>query len=90
VSVEAVPGALAGLLRPVAIGRRQIPVAEVVDTWVIEDEWWRAPIARQYVRALLVDGRLLTLFHDRAGGGWYQQRYQPSAISYQPPRRADG
>ena len=74
-TVEAVPGAVPGLLRPITIGRRRISVAEVVDTWVIEDEWWRTPIARQYVRVLLADGRPLTLFHDRIGGGWYLQRY---------------
>jgi hypothetical protein len=66
--------------RPAAIhitGRRVV-VTEVTDTWLVEDEWWRAPIARCYVQALLTDGRLLTLFHDRIGGGWYAQRY-PSA-----------
>jgi hypothetical protein len=50
-------------------------VAEIVDVWLVEDEWWRTPIARYYVLALLTDGRTLSLFHDRAGGGWYSQRY---------------
>jgi hypothetical protein len=64
-------------LRPRAaiIAGRRVAVEQVVDMWLIEDEWWRAPIARLYLQVLLTGGRMETLFHDRIGGGWYLQRY---------------
>ncbi len=52
-----------------------VAVAAVVDEWLVEDEWWRAPLARRYLRLLLADGRLLTLFADLVHGGWYLQPY---------------
>ncbi len=52
-----------------------VAVAEVVDEWLVEDEWWRRPLARRYLRLLLADGRLLTLFEDLVHGGWYLQPY---------------
>jgi hypothetical protein len=63
--------------RPAAvlIAGQRVVIAEIVDAWLVEDEWWRTPIARYYVLALLADGRMLTLFHDRAAGGWYAQHY---------------
>jgi hypothetical protein len=64
----------------VFIAGQHIQIAEMIDTWLVEDEWWREPIARCYVQVLLADGRLLTLFHDRIGGGWYVQHY-PSVRS---------
>jgi hypothetical protein len=59
----------------VLIAGQRVMIAEIIDAWLVEDEWWRAPISRYYVQALLADGRLLTLFHDRISGGWYAQRY---------------
>ena len=50
-------------------------VAEVVDEWLVEDEWWRTPVARRYLQLVLADGRLLTLFEDRITADWYAQRY---------------
>ncbi len=70
-----------GLLKAVTLRRRRVAVAEIVDEWVIEDEWWRAPIARRYVQALLADGRPLTLFHDLIDGGWYLQRYHAPRVT---------
>jgi hypothetical protein len=65
----------------VVIAGQRVPVAEIIDTWLIEDEWWRAPIARRYVQVLLADGRVLTLFHDRIGGDWYTQHYPGARAS---------
>ena len=50
-------------------------VAGVVDEWLVEDEWWRQPLARRYLQLILDDGRLLTLFEDRCTGAWFQQHY---------------
>ena len=59
----------------VILNHRRVTVSEVVDTWLVEDEWWRAPVARRYVRLALADGRLVTLFEDLLAGDWYLQRY---------------
>ncbi len=53
--------------------RRQ--VLQVLDTWRIEDEWWRKrPVSRLYYRVLLEDGTVTGLFKDLVGGDWYSQR----------------
>ncbi len=45
------------------------------DTWRVEDEWWReVPLIRTYYRALLEDGRPLTLFLDEITGRWHTIR----------------
>jgi hypothetical protein len=61
--------------RTVTLRDGPVAVAAVVDEWLIEDEWWRRPLARRYLRLLLADGRLLTLFEDLVHGGWYLQPY---------------
>jgi len=56
--------------------RRKLTVIAHNETWLIEDEWWRAhPIARRYWRVTLEDGRAMDIFHDLAGGGWFRQSY---------------
>ncbi len=53
---------------------RRIKVAAILDTWRIDDEWWREEISRQYFRLELKDGMVLTIFHDLISDRWYQQR----------------
>ena len=62
---------------PVAIvlDGRTVNVTDVLDTWRIDDEWWREEISRRYHHLLLADGRRLTVFMDLIAGGWYAQRY---------------
>ncbi len=50
-------------------------VALVQDTWIVQDEWWRQEIHRQYYRLLLNDGRLRTVYHDRVADTWHEQAY---------------
>lgn len=50
-------------------------VEEVADRWLIEDEWWRAPISRMYYRLLLACGLVLTVYQDRETGRWFEQPY---------------
>ena len=60
-------------------GERELPcqwrrVSEVLDSWRIDDEWWRkTPIARMYYRVVTEDDRSITIFHDLATGEWYRQ-----------------
>lgn len=62
---------------------RLVPVAAVHDRWRIDDEWWRAPIVRQYFVIEMRDGQRLTVFHDLVRDAWYRQPY-PSGLSHRP------
>ena len=62
--------------RPVAIrdGSKWVPVAEVVNTWRVETDWWRIPVGRDYVRCLLDDGDCVDLYRDLETGAWHRER----------------
>jgi hypothetical protein len=49
-------------------------VEEVVEVWVVEDEWWRSPIHRRYVEVVLEGGAHVVLFEDLATGEWFMQK----------------
>ena len=50
-------------------------VLEVLDTWRIDDEWWRKqPVSRMYYRVVLEDGTMTGLFKDLISGEWFLQR----------------
>ena len=53
-------------------GRSFRPVAQLVESWRIDDEWWRIPISRRYHRVILEGGRPVTLFQDLVEGRWYR------------------
>ena len=59
---------------------RRVAVESVLDSWRIDDEWWREEISRRYYHLLLADGRTLTVFADLIAGGWYAQRYGSSVL----------
>jgi hypothetical protein len=62
-------------LAAVHLGRR-IAVEETLETWRIDDEWWRSqPLSREYRRVLLEDGRTVDVFRDLATGRWFRQAY---------------
>lgn len=51
-------------------------VANIIDMWEIDDEWWRtSPIRRRYWKIKLETGHDLTLFQDIESGKWFQQDY---------------
>ena len=50
-------------------------VRQVLDSWRIDDEWWRDEIARRYFAVELETGRKMTVYHDLVGGGWFAQGY---------------
>jgi hypothetical protein len=50
-------------------------VARVQDRWRIDDGWWRAhPVSRAYYTLLLVDGAVVTVYHDLIADAWFEQR----------------
>lgn len=64
--------------RPVALhlANGRFAVEAVLETWRIDDEWWRKrPLSRMYYRVLLEDGRTVTVYRDEANGRWAQQGY---------------
>lgn len=48
-------------------------VEAVLETWRLDDEWWRVPIARRYVEAVLDGGRHVVLYCDLGTGEWWMQ-----------------
>ncbi len=62
-------------LQSIFINRQARQVERVQDSWIIEDEWWRQPIARQYFALLLDDGTRRTVYHDRVTNAWFLQDY---------------
>ena len=66
----------AGEPATVILSRRKLAVEAVHETWRIDDEWWRpSPVSRVYWRVTLEDGRVVDIYDDRAGGGWFRQAY---------------
>ncbi|MBA3275980.1 MAG: hypothetical protein H0T72_09305 [Chloroflexia bacterium] len=61
--------------RSIVFNRQTRQVERIQDTWIIEDEWWRQPISRQYFALLLDDGTRRTVYHDRAADAWFLQDY---------------
>ena len=61
---------------PLAIIKKGIRrrVAQVMDTWRIDDEWWRQEVSRRYFLLELEGSVCLTVFRDLLGGKWYEQR----------------
>ena len=60
----------------VHLSGRRIPVESIVETWRIDDEWWRdRPVSRLYWRVALDDGRVVDVYRDLASGKWWRQAY---------------
>jgi hypothetical protein len=49
-------------------------VAEVVNTWRVETDWWRTPVGRDYMRCLLNDGECIDLYRNLETGEWHRER----------------
>jgi hypothetical protein len=59
----------------VLLDRRWVPVREVLDTWRIDDEWWRPrPVSRLYYRVVLEGVGFAVLYRDLVSGEWSRQR----------------
>jgi hypothetical protein len=64
--------------RPVAVylSGQRYAVESVLETWRIDDEWWRErPVSRVYFSLALEDGRTVTLYRDEVSGRWARQDY---------------
>ncbi|HWV23783.1 MAG TPA: hypothetical protein VNZ58_06315 [Thermomicrobiales bacterium] len=63
--------------RPVALIEKEVRhrITQIQDTWIIQDEWWRQELFRQYYELLLDNDTRRTVFHDRIADRWYEQAY---------------
>jgi len=52
----------------------QRSVEAIGEVWRIDDEWWRMPIRRRYVEAILEGGKRGVLFEDLTTGAWWMQK----------------
>ena len=50
-------------------------VEQILDTWDVDEEWWRDPLRRRYYLLLLTDGSVYTVYQNRVNGEWFQQHY---------------
>ena len=49
-------------------------VTDVLETWLVHDEWWRPPgINRRYVEVILESGAHVILFNDLNTSTWFLQ-----------------
>jgi len=48
-------------------------VEAVLDSWQLDDEWWRHRISRRYVEVMLEGGKRVLLFEDLTTGEWFEQ-----------------
>jgi len=49
-------------------------VEAVLETWRVDDEWWRDPISRRYFDVVFEGGGHVVLFEDLVSRSWYMQR----------------
>ena len=64
--------------RPTAVyvSGRRYAVEAVLETWRIDDEWWRQrPISRIYFSLLLEGGRTVTVYQKLSSSRWAMQAY---------------
>ena len=48
-------------------------VETILESWRIDDEWWRQLISRRYFAVILEGGARVVLFEDLVTHEWYMQ-----------------
>jgi hypothetical protein len=54
-------------------GRTAGKVEAILESWRIDDEWWRQTISRNYMEVMLEGGKRMVLFQDLLTGQWFAQ-----------------
>ena len=49
-------------------------VETILESWRIDDEWWRQTISRSYLVLLLEGGKRIVVFQDLTTGQWFMQQ----------------
>lgn len=55
-------------------GRTVGKVESILESWRIDDEWWRETISRTYMELLLEGGKRIVVFQNLTTGRWYMQQ----------------
>jgi hypothetical protein len=55
-------------------GRTVGKVEAILESWRIDDEWWRQQIARSYMELLLEGGKRVVVYQDLVTGLWFMQQ----------------
>ncbi len=60
----------------VHLPNRRFAVEEVLETWRIDDEWWRErTVSRLYFGLALADGRTCFVYRNLVNSRWFKQTY---------------
>ena len=59
----------AGVLSVANVGT----IEAILESWRIDDEWWRQTISRSYLELLLAGGKRIVVFQDLLTGLWFMQ-----------------
>lgn len=54
-------------------GQGGATVTDILETWRVDDEWWRNPVSRRYVEVALEGGGHVVLFENLVTGNWSLQ-----------------
>ncbi len=57
------------------VRKRRLRVSKIVNTWRVDEEWWRKEISRIYFLIELENNKRITVFHDLLRGGWFKQNW---------------
>ena len=49
-------------------------IARITNRWLVETDWWRDPVLREYHRVLTGDGECYEVFCDLLDHTWYISR----------------
>ena len=64
-----------GLMKVGRLGGRSVGNVEaILESWRIDDEWWRQQISRSYLELLLEGGKRVVVFQDLMTGLWFMQQ----------------
>ena len=55
-------------------GRTVGKVETILESWRIDDEWWRESISRSYMELMLEGGKRVVVFQDLMTGLWFMQQ----------------
>jgi len=59
---------------PVPPATPAVAIEAVLETWRLDDEWWRQPIARRYHEVVIAGGGRVVLYVDLVTGEWWMQK----------------
>jgi hypothetical protein len=72
VAVETGPG---GMPQRIIERGRRLEIVAIQERWLVEEEWWREPLRREYLTVLTATGGIRTIYTDIITDEWFSQEY---------------